>query len=269
METTPTAPPTAPPNAPADAPLIELIDAAVFSVGVPNLVTVEGVNWRIRAEDFWVVAGLHGSGKSDLLATAAGLQPPERGRQMMFGQETAKLGESDLLAHRLKVGVVFEHGGRLFNQLTLAQNIGLPLCYHHNRAEAEAAETVTAMLKWIGLAAAADSLPGRVSRQARQRTALARALVLRPEILLLDNPLHGMDPRETRWWIEMLGRLAVGHPDVGGRRVTLVVTTEDLRPWLKLGRQFGCLNQRAWQGLGDREQVVASDDPFVRDLLLA
>ena len=265
METTPTAPPTAPPK----APLIELIDAAVFAVDVPNLVTLEGVNWRIMAADFWVVAGLHGSGKSDLLATAAGLQPPERGRHLLFGQDPAKLSEDELLAHRLKMGVVFEHGGRLFNQLTLAQNIGLPLCYHHNRAETEAAETVAAMLEWIGLGATADSLPGRVSRQARQRTALARALVLRPEILLLDNPLHGLDPREIRWWLEMLGRLAAGHPNVGGRRMTLVVTTDDLRPWLKHGRQFGCLNQRAWHGLGDREQVVASDDPFVRDLLLA
>ena len=264
METMPTAPPNAPPN----APLIELLDVAVVGEDAPNQVTVEGVNWRIMAEDFWVVAGLHGSGKSALLATAAGLQPPERGRHLLFGQETVKLGESDLLALRLKVGVVFEHGGRLFNQLTLAQNIGLPLCYLQNLAEAEAAETVAAMLDLLGLREVADSLPGRVHRHAQQRAALARALVLRPEILLLDNPLLGLDPRETRWWLEMLGRLATGHPDLGGLRVTLVVTTDDLRPWLKQGRQFGCLNQRAWRALGDPGQVAASDDPFVRDLLL-
>ena len=262
-------PPTAPPNAPPNAPLIELIDAAIAGVDAPNLATVEGVNWRIMAEDFWVVAGLQGSGKSDLLATAAGLQPPERGRHLLFGQEPAKLGENELLQLRLKVGVVFEHGGRLFNQLTLAQNIALPLCYHHNRAEVEGAETVAAMLDLIGLSAAADSLPGRVHRNARQRTALARALMLRPEILLLDNPLHGLDPRETRWWLEMLGRLAAGHPDLGGLRVTLVVTTDDLRPWLKLGRQFGSLHQRGWSALGDREQLAACADPIVRDLWLA
>ena len=260
METTPTAPP--------NAPLIELIDAAVLGADAPNLVTLEGVNWRIMAEDFWVVAGLHGSGKTDLLATAAGLQPPERGRHLLFGQETATLGESELLQHRLKVGVVFEHGGRLFNQLTLAQNIALPLCYHQNLAEAEAAETVAAMLDLIGLRSAADSLPGRVPRPARQRAALARALVLRPEILLLDNPLHGLDPRETRWWLEMLGRLAAGHPDLGGLRVTLVVTTDDLQPWLKHGRQFGFLHQRGWSALGDREQLAACADPAVRDLWL-
>ncbi len=252
---------------PPNTPLLELIDAAAFGVDAPQVVTVEGINWRVMAGDFWVVAGLPGSGKSDLLATAAGLQRPERGQHRMFGAETAELDEVELLRRRLKVGMVFEHGGRLFSHLTLAQNIALPLCYHQNRTEEGAGELVATMLGLIGLAAAADTLPGRLNRNARQRAALARALVLRPEILLLDNPLRGLDPRECRWWLDMLDRLAAGHPQLGGPPVTLVVATDNLRPWLDHGRQFGFLNQRGWTPLGDRAQVIGCEDPLVRDLL--
>ena len=259
-------PPTETTTRPA---LIELIEAAVYNPELPERLVVEDVTWQIAAGDFWVVAGLQNSGKSDLLNTAAGLQRPERGRQLMFGHEAAKLSEAELLEQRLKIGVVFEDGGRLFSRLTLAQNIALPLCYHQNSTEADTAEQVATMLDFIGLRAAGELLPGRVNRPARQRAALARALVLRPEILMLDNPLVGLDPRETRWWLDMLNRLAAGHPVLGGPPVTLVVTTDDLRPWLNHGRQFGILNQRRWCPLGGRERVTGCDDPFVRDLLLA
>ncbi len=258
-----------PTESPPNAPLIQLIDAAVYDVEAPDRVTLEGVNWQIAAGDFWVVAGLQSSGKSDLLNTAAGLQRPDHGQHLLFGRETAKLSEHELLEQRLKVGVVFDHGGRLFSRLTLAQNIALPLCYHRNLPEADTAENVAAMLDFTGLRAAGDLLPGRVNRNTRQRAALARALVLRPQILLLDNPLAGLDPRETRWWVDLLARLATGHPGLGGAPMTLVVTTDDLRPWLNHGRQFGFLNQRRWHLLGDRAVVAGSDDPFVRDLLLA
>ena len=73
--------------------------------------------------------------------------------------------------------------------------------------------------------------PANVSGNWRQRAALARALMLKPEVLLLDNPLAGLGARHRQWWLRFLDQLWRGHDWCGGRPMTLVVTTDDLRPW--------------------------------------
>src|SRR6185503_1839481 len=108
-------------------PILEMINVAVASAQSPVTPAVEGVDWRVSEGDYWVVAGLPGSGKSDLLATAAGLQRPLSGTHLLFGKEPTQSPESELLSERLRVGLVFENGGRLFNHLTVAENVALPL----------------------------------------------------------------------------------------------------------------------------------------------
>ena len=71
----------------------------------------------------------------------------------------------------------------------------------------------------------ADQMPGRLRRNWRQRVGLARALILRPEVLLLDNPLAGIDPPQIRWWLTFLTDLVNGHPLMNNRKVTLILAT--------------------------------------------
>ncbi len=111
---------------------MEMIDLAISSLQDTEQIVLEGINWRVAVGDFWAVGGLHASGKSDLLATAAGIMRPARGRYRVFGQELGAGFEEDRLATRLRLGLVFE-GGRLFHHLSVAENIALPLCYHGNR----------------------------------------------------------------------------------------------------------------------------------------
>ena len=186
----------------------------------------------------------------------------------MYGEETASLSEGKLIRHRLRVGVLFENGGRVFSDQTVAQNIALPLRYHQNLSEAEVAGHVRDALEFAELARVADALPSRLHRNARQRAALVRALMVRPEILMLDNPLGGLDPRETRWWLDLLGKLAAGHPFLNGQPLTIVATADDMRPWLNVARQFGCLADGLWRALGGRDRVEACAEPIVRDLLM-
>ncbi|MGH7972245.1 MAG: ATP-binding cassette domain-containing protein, partial [Limisphaerales bacterium] len=123
------------PQAPASA-VIELRNVTVSSMHDPGVVVAQEVNWTVAAGEYWVVAGLQGSGKSDFLMMAAGLMAPAEGEYHLFG-ETMPIFEDARLEHRLRLGLVFETG-QLFNHLTVWENIALPLRYHRNLSKADA-----------------------------------------------------------------------------------------------------------------------------------
>jgi ABC-type transporter Mla maintaining outer membrane lipid asymmetry ATPase subunit MlaF len=245
---------------------MELRQATVASLAEPHLAAVESVDWTIGAGEFWVLAGLPGSGKSGLLATAAGLLPPLSGAHRLFGCELEQSRESDFLRQRLRAGFVFGHGGRLFQDLTLAQNVALPLAYHGDENPDGVRDRALGLLAAVGLEGKAGLTPARLSRADCQRAALARALALQPELLLLDDPLSGLNPREVRWWIDFLIALAAGHEALNGCRATLAVACEDVTAWLPAGSRFALIKDRGWHELGPREHVIASREPLLRDL---
>lgn len=253
----------------SSAPLIELVDASIASAQEPDVALVEGVNWRLLPGEYWAVGGLDWAGKSDWLTTVAGLQQPMAGGHLLFGQETASITEVERVAERLRVGLVFENGGRLFTHMTVAQNIALPLRYHRNCPIEETREAVEAALAFAGLTDFANQMTNQLNRSWRQRVALARALILQPEVLLLDNPLAGLDPRQMRWWLDVLDVLNAGHPFLSGRPLALVATADDLRPWQAHARQFAMLQRRRWVALGGRNELSASSDTVMLDLLSA
>ena len=248
-------------------PVIELVKVSVGAGGRPDSAALEGINWRISAGDYWIIGGLPGSGKSDLLATLAGLYRPLGGTLKLFGSDVAELSEDDFMAARLRIGLVFEGGGRLFNQLSVAENVALPLRYHRNRTGVETGERVQALLDATGLTPWAESTASRINLARRQRVALARALAMSPEALLLDNPLGGSGLQEARWWRDFLAQLAGGHELLRGRPVTLVVACHDLRPWADQGKQFALLKQKRLQALGGRAELTCSDEPLLHELL--
>jgi ABC-type transporter Mla maintaining outer membrane lipid asymmetry ATPase subunit MlaF len=247
-------------------PVIEMRGVAVGSLRDFSIVAAENVNWRVQPGEFWVVGGLHGAGKSDLLMLAGGIMAPLRGSYEFLG-ESMPIFSEEHLSHRLKIGLVFE-GGRLFNQLTVAENIALPLRYHRNFSTTEVEPLVRELLEVTGLSHCAGSRPGTLGRNWQRRVALARALALRPEVLLLDTPLAALDQRQQKWWFEILDGLAHGHPLYGGRSVTLVVTSANLRDWRGHAGRFALLDDRRFIVVGGWEDVERSSDPLVRDLAL-
>lgn len=251
------------------APLVELVAANVVSAQDSDAVLVEHVNWRLLPGEYWSVGGLQWAGKSDWLTTVAGLQRPATGHHFLFGEETALLSQPELVAARLRVGLVFENGGRLFTQMTVRENVALPLRYHRNCPARETREAVAAVLELAGLTELGGQVTGQLNRSWRQRVALARALALQPEVLLLDNPLAGLDPRQTRWWLDTLDALNAGHAWLNHRPLALVATTDDLAPWRARARRFALLEGRRWVALGGRDDLSASGDPALREFLAA
>lgn len=250
-------------------PQIELLNASIARgpVASEEDATLRQISWSVCAGDFWVVGAPPGAGKTGLLTTAAGLQRPVAGELVLFGYPTRGATEHDLRQHRRRIGLLLEGGGRVFDELTVAENVSLPICYHTNCRADEAQEMVRPFLAATGLERAASRLPVSLHRNLRTRVALARALALKPEVILIDNPLGGLDPRQSRWWLEFLCSLSKGHELLEGKPVSIAVTTEDLRPWLEFGSRFAVVKQKHWLELGPKEAVENTKDEFVREML--
>ena len=243
---------------------IEMRGVSVGSMRDLSTVVVEDVNWSVKPGDWWVISGLQGSGKSDFLTLAGGMMAPASGTYHFFGQEMP-IFEDDRFKYRLKLGFVFENG-QLFNHLTISENISLPLRYHQSLSMEDAEAEVQNVLEGTELAPWADSTPGAIARNWQRRAALARALILRPKVLLLDNPLAGLDLRHRAWWLTLLEQLSRGHEWMNGRPMTLIVTTNDLRLWRGGARQFALLKDKQFVALGNWEKVEAASDELVREM---
>ena len=244
---------------------IEMTQVAVGSMQEPETVVAEEINWTVQAGDYWVIGGLQGSGKSDFLMMTGGVVPPLRGRYLLFGEEMPIFDDARL-KQRLRLGLVFD-GGQLFNHLTVRENVALPLRYHRNLTAGEAEAQVQPVLEAMDLTSLADSTPGALGRNWHKRVGLARALMLKPEVLLVDNPLAGLDLRHAHWWLEFLGRLSTGDKLMGGRPLTLVMTSADLRPWKGQARQFAVLQKHRLSVLGTWERLEAASAELVQELL--
>ncbi len=228
---------------------------------------LENVAWEVHRGEFWVVGGMPGTGKSELLEAVAGLTPMASGECRLFGREMGKMSDQELAAARRRIGFVYSEGGRLINHLNVLQNIALPLCYHRNCSLEESYGQLGPLLEMTGLAHCLAWQPWHLKRAWSQRVALARALAVGPELLLMDEPTASLDARQARWWMTALEDLCQGHPVLQGRPLTLVVAVEDLRPWLGAASHFAILKDRRFLPLGGASEVTASEDPWVRELL--
>ena len=254
-------------NPSANPPAIKMQDVTVCARRDALHPVLTAVNWPVVPGDFWVVAGLQQSGKTDFLMMTAGLLYPQAGSYELFGRETRELGEADL-AERLRVAYVFEHG-QLFSQLTIAENIALPLRYRYDLEATEAVRETLGLLELLELTPFAEAMPASVSRDWLKRAALARALVMRPRVLLCDHPLNGLGARHGQWWRRFLDQLWRGHEYLGGQPLTVVVTAEDPVPWQHPERRIARLHDGQFLPLGTWADAARSADPAVGEWLAA
>ncbi len=169
------------------------------------------------------IIGESGCGKTVLLKTILGLEPPTRGSVVFDGRDLARLGERALAQQRIRFGFVFQHAA-LFDSMTIAQNVAFPLRQHTRKTAAEMDEIVIARLTEVGLPESIRfQKPAELSGGMRKRVGLARALAMEPEVVLYDEPTTGLDPIMS----DVINELILGtrrhHP------VTSVIVTHDMK----------------------------------------
>jgi ABC-type transporter Mla maintaining outer membrane lipid asymmetry ATPase subunit MlaF len=251
-------------------PIITLDGVRILHPHNPKTSLLNDVSWQVEAGSFWVVAGLQGSGKSALLETIAGIRPQASGSVQLFG-ETIPVRSDDALALteiRRRMGLLFKGNGRLFPALSVLENLALPRCYHRNETLSEAASDLAPLIDYLELDGLLEQIPSHLGSSWSRRVALGRALAQQPELILLDNPLSGLDTTQMRWWRNFLRDASRGHPALGGHPLTLVITTDELTPLLPLGHQFALTHAGRWTVLGDRASVhTARSQEGVREIL--
>ena len=140
----------------------------------------------------------------------------------------------------------------MFNELTVAENVALPLCYHRNWRPEEACAEVKEILEWTELSSLAHDKAQMLGAGWRQRVGLARALALKPQILFLDEPASGLEADHHQWAQAFLAELAK-------KQIAVISSTYDFVPWHGGRHNYAVIKDKQWQVLGERPEAPDND----------
>ncbi len=210
----------------------------------------------IRGETL-AVLGRSGAGKSVLLKIIIGLQHADAGSICIQGQEIGGLGLAAMNRLRIKMGFVFQHAA-LYDSLTVEQNVAFPLAHHTTMSKSERSDRVGELLSSVGLAQDRGKMPSDISGGMQKRAGLARALALRPEILLLDEPTAGLDPITSGEIDELVLKLQREH------NLSSIIVTHDLRSAKTVANHLVLLENGKVALGGTFQELANSENGFVR-----
>ena len=216
----------------------------------------------VRAGEVLALIGGSGSGKTTLLRLMLGLQVPTAGTVRVFGHVLGACAARDLEQVRHRWGVLFQQGA-LFSALSVFDNIALPLRELKALPRALIAELVMHKLAQVGLAAEdALKMPAELSGGMIKRVALARALIMDPQLLFLDEPTAGLDPASSKQFVQLILGLRAE------MALTVVMVTHDVDTLFALADRVAVLAERRLVALGTLAEVARQDHPFIHNFFL-
>ena len=215
---------------------------------------------EVREGETLVILGGSGSGKSTLLRLMVGISPFNSGDIIGLGKSLKSMTASELMDYRRSVGVLFQSGA-LFNSMSVAENVALPLREHTDLPEATIDIVVKMKLEQVGLREHADKMPAELSGGMKKRAGLARAMALDPKVLFYDEPSAGLDP-VTSTQIDFL--IMDLNKKLG---ITSVVVTHEMDSAFRIADRMVLLDRGKFIISGSPAEMRDSTDPLVRQFV--
>ena len=219
---------------------------------------LKDLNFEVKPGEIFVLMGPSGSGKSVLLKHVIGLEQPDAGEILLEGKPI----QSSNVLDEYRLAMVFQSGA-LLNSLTVGENVGLYLAEHRLKSPEEIDQIVTDKLETVGLKGTEDKMPSELSGGMKKRVALARALVIEPQLILYDEPTSELDPVSSVVIAEEIVKL--------NQRihVTSLIVSHDRDLAFGVADRIAVINDGAILTIGTPAEVKNCQDPLVRDFLNA
>lgn len=237
--------------------MIELVD--VYK-SFRNIQVLNGISFKIRSGESFVIIGMSGTGKTVTLRNISGLEEPDSGDIYINGASMNGVSQKEKTRLRKKMGMVFQSGA-LLNWLTVAENVALPLREHTKLPASRINALVNEKLKLLGLHDAANKMPNEISGGMKKRACLARVLIREPEIILYDEPTSGLDPVMSRHINVIIKEMQT---NLG---VTSVIVTHDMDSAYYLGDRIAFLYKGDIVQCGTPDEIRNSGNPIVKQFV--
>lgn len=219
---------------------------------------LKGIDLEVNPGEIFVIMGPSGSGKSVLLRHIIGLEPPDAGEILVNGES---INSADV-ASKYRMAMVFQSGA-LLNSLTVGENIGLYLSEHRLKTPEEISRIVAEKLEVVGLKGTEAKYPGELSGGMKKRAAIARALVIEPQLILYDEPTSELDPLSS---IVIGDEILKLNQRIG---VTSLVVSHDRDLAFGIAHRIAVIHEGQIVALGSPEEVKRSRHPIIRDFIHA
>ena len=244
----------------ASKPIAPVIEISELTTYYGKRKILDKVDFTVMPGEIRVIMGGSGSGKSTLLRHLLGLHHMSGGTVRVLGRDITKLSPKQLLDYRREIGVSFQ-GGALFTSMSIGENVALPLREHFKLDENTIRIMSRLKLEVVNLGGFQDLMPSQLSGGMIKRAALARAIVMDPQLLFFDEPSAGLDPVVSAELDELILKLR------DAMRMSIVVVTHELDSAFKIADKITVLDQGKVLMTGTTPEVRGSDNERIQDLL--
>jgi phospholipid/cholesterol/gamma-HCH transport system ATP-binding protein len=223
---------------------------------------LKDVNLSVKKGESLVILGRSGSGKSVTIKCLVGLVPADNGQIDVFGTDITKLNNLELNEIRVRIGFMFQNGA-LYDSMSVRQNLAFTLKHHtDNLDNQEVEKRIIEALENVGLKDAIDKMPADLSGGMRKRIALARTLIINPEIMLYDEPTSGLDTITSGEISELMLSVQEKY------KVTSIIITHDMACAKTTANRIMILKDGLINAEGTYEELEKSDDEWVRSFFI-